>query len=190
MLRLLEPLLLLLLLVERLLGMIGLGVLTDKVGLGLTVKLHHIGRLVLLVLRLWLELWLLRPRHRRGVYVMERRHLRSRMHIAVHSRHVLPIVALEMLRLLLLILDILGWLREVVELVPLVNRAAHGVRPIRILRPRRPRLGHVPVHLVVCCSLGWRLLAVEGRPRRHRASKRHRSERMGGACPGTIVIRV
>lgn len=194
MLRLLEPLLLLLLLLlllKSLLGVIGMVALTDKVGLGLAVELHHVGRLVLLRLRLRLELRLLRSRHRWRVHVMKRRHLRSRMHIAAHGRHVLPIVALEMLRLRLrlLILDVLRRLCEVVKLLPLVDGAAHGVGTIGILRPRRPSLGHVPVHLAVC-SLGWRLLAVEGRPRRHGASKRHRSGRMGGAYPEAIVMRV
>lgn len=180
---------LLLLLMKRLLGVIGMAVLADKMRLGLTVELHHVGRLMLLVLRLWMKLRLLRSRHRRGVNIMELRHLRSRMHIAVHGRHVRPIIALEMLRLLLLVLDILGWWREVVELVSLVDGAAHGVRSIRILRPRGPGLGHVLIHLVIC-SLGWRLLAVEGRPRRHGASKCHRCGRMGGVYPGAIVMRV
>lgn len=70
MLCLLKPLLL----VKPLVRVVGRNLLANKVGLGLAVKLHVIQRLVLM-LGMWLQLRLLSTRHRRGVDVLERRHL-------------------------------------------------------------------------------------------------------------------
>lgn len=102
------------------------------------------------------------------------------MHVPIHGAHIRSIVALmKVLRLLRLVLRALVCLRELMRVVPLVDGAAHGVLAVGILRPRGAGLGQVPVHLMES-SLRRRLLAVEGRPRRHGASKGHSSERMRG----------
>lgn len=76
-LRQLLGLLKLLWLLKRLVRMVGRRnmVVADEVGLGLPVELHGIRGLKLLVLVMWLQLWLLRARHRRSVHVMKRGHL-------------------------------------------------------------------------------------------------------------------
>ena len=185
----LEHLLLLLLLKPRMV-LIGGNVLAGEVGLGLAVELHGIQRLMLMLMLLelgvWLLLRLLRTLHGRGVDVLER-HLRWRLHIPIHGRHVGAIVALEVLRLLLRVMGALVCLRlllGVVPLVLLVDLGAHCVRSVGILHPRGSGLGLVSVHLMVR-SLGRRLLAVVGRPRRHGALVGHCSGRMRGVWPGS-----
>lgn len=182
-LRLLEPLLLMLL--KPLMGLVGGNLLADEMGLGLTIKLHGVQRLMLLgVLRMWLQLRLLGARHRRGVDVLKLRHLRARMHIPIHSSHIRSVVALQVLCLLRLVMGALVRLREMMELMALGGGAAHRVRSIGILHRRGAGLGQVPVHLMVCGLGGW-LLAIERRPRRHGASKGHRCGRMGGVRSGS-----